>query len=329
MAPPPDQTDSGDTDSLIKRFSRPDPAVLAILDDPEAGAKARLRACRHLIRFGEIGAATTHLVALLDNPKVRPAVETLLAQCRELKALGMDAEPAPSTAEPDTDSSADTGFLSLPRGSETTVIAFTGRGRRLGISTYFMERVLRDTGVNLIFLFDWRDAFYLAGVDGLGADAAEAASGIGKLADDIGTKKLVCLGQSAGGYAAIYYGEALRADGVIAFNPVIEPVISGVSHDRICSVLGRTPEPAEIDLRQIYLRSKRPPVTRIVFGADAASDRKSAEYMGGDLGVSLQPVAGIKGHAIVTPLVLSGEFRSVFDSFLQEVGPGRWGDSAE
>ena len=176
--------------------------------------------CIYLIRFGQVGAAATHLASLAEIPALRERVEALLATCRDLRKLDVGGQPSPQATE-SAGELEDQGYWSVPVGSKTTLIAFTGLAKRLDISIYFMQRVLEPYGFNVIYLFDWENAFYFGGVRGLGSNVADTVDRLRRMCSQLGTRRLVCFGQSSGGYAAMRYSLELRADGVLAFSPVI------------------------------------------------------------------------------------------------------------
>jgi pimeloyl-ACP methyl ester carboxylesterase len=141
---------------------------------------------------------------------------------------------------------------------------------------------------------------------------------------EMGTRRLICLGQSWGGYAAIRYGAELDADAVIAFSPEILRVMGGAGLERIRAAVGGEVDPADLDLRLLLSRRHRTPRTWIVYGAGNAADTRSAEYLAGLPGVVQRAVPGINHHAIMAPLVISGRFSRIFERISAEVGPGRW-----
>lgn len=109
--------------------------------------------------------------------------------------------------------------LSAP--SQVLAIAFGGMMMRLdGLPPFEFFRVLDSvTPAKKLFLRDQSQAYYHHGIPGLGDDIAEVATGIHKIAERTGALKLVMLGNSGGGYAALLFGRLLGADEVHAFAP--------------------------------------------------------------------------------------------------------------
>ena len=317
LPPAPGQIDS---------VSRIAPEVLAVLDNPQATIEERADACNSLVRFGEFGRAVVYLSAMLEEPALREFAQSTLLRIRSLKQMGMGAIRRPRSLPQAPDGTFDdTGYWVVPADSETTVIAFTGKAMRLDISIYFMQRILKRFGVNVIYVFDWADAFYFAGVKGLGKTPRKTVARLRVLCTQLGTKRLICFGQSSGGYAAIRYGAKLGADGVLAFSPVILPVMKRHILDDIERATGRRPPQRCLDLRLILGRGgPRVPHTKIVYGDANRADVRSARHISDLPNVVEHVLAGVSTHGTVEATTVTGEFPDIFRTFCEEVGPGRW-----
>ena len=125
------------------------------------------------------------------------------------------------------------------------------------------------------------------------------------------------------------YGLELRADGVLAFSPVILGAMdaTGQNYGMIARALGSPPDSATLDLRRLYeARPRRAPYTEIVFGERNLTDVGSAAHMAGLPGVVIRPLAGVEVHGTVEATTLSGDFSPILARFCEAVGPGRWGE---
>jgi pimeloyl-ACP methyl ester carboxylesterase len=338
LAPPP----------RIEAFSRPDPKVVGLLEDPCATPEQRLSACRHLVRFGRIGQAVTAVSAMLEDPALRDEAREILQQIRIVRKMGLDpdlrlADAAEAPAVPATPArksggkgkagkngrteafDPDRGYWVVPTDSDTTLIAFTGRAMRLDISIYFMQRLLSRFGVNVIYVFDWADAYYYGGVTGLGTNLRQTTRSLRALCRQLGSKRVICFGQSTGGYAAIRYGVELRADGVLSFSPVILPVARRRMLDHIARKTGVRLQRQEADLRAFLERAARVPLTRVVYGDGNRHDVRSARHLSGLPNVVEQVLPGVTTHGTVEETTLAGTFPGIFRDFCREVGarPGR------
>lgn len=74
--------------------------------------------------------------------------------------------------------------------------------------------------INLILVRDARNAWYHRGIPGLGDDVDQVAAALANIVRAIGPSRVVTLGQSMAGYAAIMFGTLLGADAAVAFGPL-------------------------------------------------------------------------------------------------------------
>jgi len=309
--------------SRVEAAIQLDSRFLFALASPDASARARFNACSHLVECGEVGRALVHLADLMDVDELRADVEGLIVQCRRMRALRSDARRGrgwPHNAR------IGEGYAAISAGSDTTVLCFTGRGAIFGISSYFMRGLLDLHNVNSVYLFDWRDAGYLGGIAGLGNTFGESVAGLKRLCRDLGTRRLIALGVSLGGYGAMRVALELRADATLALGPQLRGVLDGHRLAVIREVLGAPVDPESIDLRHLYARASDPPLTWIVYGADNDSDTRCAAHMRGLRGVVEHPLPGVSEHTVLRRLALDGEFTPLFARFLDSVGPGSWSE---
>jgi hypothetical protein len=92
-----------------------------------------------------------------------------------------------------------------------------------GFDFYGRSRKLEDIAgrpINRILLRDFENAWYHRGVKGLGQSIDEIRDRLQALIDEIRPSKIVTIGQSMGGYAAILFGRLLNVDRVLAFGPL-------------------------------------------------------------------------------------------------------------
>lgn len=79
---------------------------------------------------------------------------------------------------------------------------------------------LHHTCFNHLFLRDSLNAWYHRGIPGLGSHVDEVAGTLRGLIRSMGVSRVITIGQSMGGYAAIMFGLLLGADQVVAFGPL-------------------------------------------------------------------------------------------------------------
>ena len=102
----------------------------------------------------------------------------------------------------------------------TLLIAFGGLASRLdGIPPFEFLSALSDTAARRVFVRDLNQSWYQEGVRGVSSTLATTTAALRALVAESGARRVVTLGVSAGGFAAIYFGCQLDADFVLAFGP--------------------------------------------------------------------------------------------------------------
>jgi hypothetical protein len=105
----------------------------------------------------------------------------------------------------------------------TLVVCFAGMlGQLGGVPRFEFLGVCRRAGVNhALFLKDPSQSWYLRGVGGAGRSFEAIIETIRAEVDRLQPDRLVLMGYSGGGYAAVRAGVALGADAVISFVPQV------------------------------------------------------------------------------------------------------------
>jgi hypothetical protein len=99
------------------------------------------------------------------------------------------------------------------------LIAFTGFIHRLSMRVYEFFEATKDAGYSRILLRDKHKVWYHRGIDRQRPNYPSLIKYLNSEIEQLQPKKVICLGTSAGGYAAIVAGHHLRADYVHAFAP--------------------------------------------------------------------------------------------------------------
>ncbi len=106
----------------------------------------------------------------------------------------------------------------LTSDSGTMLIAFAAMSHLRPAPFHFFEAT---TGlpVKRLFVRDPSLIWYQRGLPGFGDTIDEVAGSLRMIISEQGVERLVVIGSSAGGYAALAFGCALEADLVLAFSP--------------------------------------------------------------------------------------------------------------
>jgi hypothetical protein len=111
--------------------------------------------------------------------------------------------------------------LLIERGRDNSVliIAFTGFVHRLSLRVYEFFEVTQATGYSRILLCDKQRIWYHHGIDQEHNDYPSLIVCLKSQIAKLKPQKIICVGTSAGGYAAIVAGHHIGADYVHAFAP--------------------------------------------------------------------------------------------------------------
>jgi pimeloyl-ACP methyl ester carboxylesterase len=220
-----------------------------------------------------------------------------------------------------------TAPLSSDFGGESTtlLLAFGGLAGKLGIPPFEFFSLTGEMPIKRLFVRDLHQAWYHRGIPGQGRTIPVVAKSLGRLIDGHEVERLVVVGVSAGGYAALAFGHLLGADAVVAFGAQTTIDLAGlaaIGDDRWDEQIGPLArasalDPAWTDLcRALADRPDSPPVSRLYFDADFGPDRRHAERLADLPGVSLHGIEG-GAHEVARTMRQDGSLQRVLLEALQ------------
>ena len=298
----------------IDALNRPPAVALETLADRTSSAAQRLDACAVLIQSGVVNWTLPHVEALLASRDVAAAARQLRDLCHALAEFDLsDGGHTPDNAELGMSTG---NYWLVPAGSRKTLIAFTGWAKRLSVSVYMMQRILEPFGVNVIYLFDRDNAFYLGGIGDPWKGIEATADLLVRLCRGLGTETVYCMGQSTGGYGALRYGLELGARATLAFSPLIWQIGRPRPQQRIQAAVGRVLDDSQTNLRSLYLSRQRTPSTIVVCGEHNKADMQSARELSGLSGVETLVLNGVSDHAVIKHLLTTKSLGPLMTRFL-------------
>ena len=206
-------------------------------------------------------------------------------------------------------------------GASTALVCFSGVGLiGSGVPLPMLHRWLGQFDVHLVYLHRRRVAdFYVGGIPELGDDLASTCAGLRRLVEGLGASRLLCYGNSSGGFAAILYALQLEADAVLAMGPPTNMTPEFNEHLLMADVskqLRASYPGGPLDLRPLWQAAERPPRLTIVRGQHNWDDRLYADHLADLANIEVREVAGYPGHQVVLELLLRGEYMSLIEGFL-------------
>ncbi len=198
--------------------------------------------------------------------------------------------------------------------SDTTLLVFTGLADQAMVPIGCIDAFCAAAGHSAVYLRDRSRSLFVGGVPDLALDYSSSLDAIGRIVEELGTRRLLSFGSSAGGLGAIRYGLDLSASGVLCASGATcahEAFLDRHADQRgrvVVRRLQRSFGRAELDVYdQVAANCGR---TQIVmcYGDGSESDAAHAKHLDGLPGVTLHPLAGLGRHGSFARMVLDGIF---------------------
>jgi tetratricopeptide (TPR) repeat protein len=159
-----------------------------------------------------------------------------------------------------------------------TLIAFGGMALGLSMPPKEFFHSLVDKDLNIIFVKDFKQCWYQKGLLGITNDIESTVEYLKGILPKT-TGKLITLGASAGGYAAIRFGVALNADRVLAFSPqtlidketvrvFAKNYLRDMAFDQI-----------DLDLKKVIERYDSKAAIEVYYGSENRRDRMAVKHI--------------------------------------------------
>lgn len=103
--------------------------------------------------------------------------------------------------------------------NDSLMIAFTGMLGLMGMPNFEFAGLAAKLNTKAILLRDPKRQVYMCGIPGVGNDIAGIVTKLKALIDQSGATRVVSVGNSMGGYAAILFGILLNVDVIQSFAP--------------------------------------------------------------------------------------------------------------
>jgi pimeloyl-ACP methyl ester carboxylesterase len=108
----------------------------------------------------------------------------------------------------------------VDREGDALLVFFSGGGKGMGGIPHVGFRKTTDClPAKLAFVRDPSRSAYLGELPGIGRGHDDLAAAVTRVREEAGVSRVVCVGNSMGGYAALVVGSMIRADEVLAFSP--------------------------------------------------------------------------------------------------------------
>ncbi|NEX93554.1 hypothetical protein, partial [Caulobacter sp. 17J65-9] len=205
--------------------------------------------------------------------------------------------------------------LQIVRGSsDTAVLVFMGLADQLVMPIPMFDRYLAEHDFTAVYLRDHQRLLYLTGMPSLAPDYAGTLAKLRGMLDALGVRRLITVGNSAGGVGAISYGIDMGAEQIIGFGSPTTLIgkLKSVDHrarafaDRLYRSVPHEQRDIEAKLRDPARKAR----VDLFYGEGMPEDRAHATQVEGVHGVTLRPLAGFGGHGSLLRLAQEGRLRA-------------------
>jgi len=205
-------------------------------------------------------------------------------------------------------------------GAKTTFVIFCGLAARFGQYLNIIHySYMAKLDVNVIYVRDFSHLLYLTGIRSLGS-VEESRDKLREIIAELGTTRLVCMGNSGGVFGALHYGAMLPADKVMVFSGPASLQIGFEESERqayqrlhALRVEGKVEWP---DLREVY--SRNDVSVEFYFGNLNRVDTAQANALAGLSNVRLMPQES-RQHVVIDEMHSSGLFGRALRSAAYDV----------
>jgi tetratricopeptide (TPR) repeat protein len=292
--------------------------AIAIARSPDAAAAAQVEAARTLVQYG----LTEIAAPLLSRLEAHSAAARQLGLAlRQIVRMGLAQPMVAGAAHPDpADNQLESlqGFLEKPSpGSDTLLLVFPGTNNRMWMTFSLMHKMLRKTGVSIVYARDLQHDWYSSGVVGLGEDFESTVEGFRNLAGRYGARRILTLGNCIGCLGALRFGLSLGAEGVLGFGPKLQPRRNLKPDQQTSLRTFRAKRRASHQhVRARYLAAAERPNVTLFFGEHCSDDAAYVRAMTEVPGAIVTAIPGSSDPDSLKDLLILGLLEPVLRDFV-------------
>lgn len=270
----------------------------AMADNPDLPPSWRLQFGLFALRAGQTDRGRTALSDLATDPALGATSRALIAA---LDVIG-PARPRVGVLQDN--------HVRVVRhpGARATLVLFAGFAGFSQVPEYLFDGLLAEFPANVIYLRDPHGQVFLHGIPELGADEAAMQTALARLVAELGAPRLVTMGNSAAGYAALRNGLALGADQVLSFAGFATPSADGPddpAHARQGFGELFPGDPSRYDLRPALAGQSRTRLVHVLGGA-YRPDLLRARDLDGIAQAEVHVLPGVDSHHVALHAMVDG-----------------------
>ncbi|HEX8232444.1 MAG TPA: hypothetical protein VF559_03735 [Caulobacteraceae bacterium] len=206
-------------------------------------------------------------------------------------------------------------------GAEATVIVLPGARNRFDqLHISYLDALLHDLPVNVIYLTDPSLRSCVLGVPLLGKGPEETAAALKEIAHGFGSRRVYTMGSSMGGFSAVRYGGLIGADAVLTVSGYTKLNAAGEELEESERTFMKQPSREfSPEVRSIRANLESSPQMRLlqIVASDNPHDVRQAARVEDLPNVRSVRVPGVADHAgVVHGMIGTGEFQRLLAEWL-------------
>lgn len=218
--------------------------------------------------------------------------------------------------------------MEIGTGSKTLLITFAGISGAIGLYPFEFFKTTQGFDIDKIFIRDLEQAWYHKGMKGISDSIETTAKYLKSIIKSHNYKKVVCLGNSMGGYAAIVIGHLIKADTVLAFAP--QTFLDTKNRQKYgdnrwkeqISALPKEIDKKYLDLSKLLISSNDKTKINIYYSLDERIDVEHVDKIKKFKNINLYPYKD-GGHQLVQLLRKSGHLYRILRNSLTKFSEDR------
>jgi tetratricopeptide (TPR) repeat protein len=203
--------------------------------------------------------------------------------------------------------------------TDTIVIVFTGLANRTGMPLVILDRFFAKLNVSTVYLRDPTRLLFNNGVSALGNCFDSSVAYLKELIAESGASNVVSFGISAGGFAAIRYGLALKANLIIGFGAAVNLRAEFLKDDGRAKIIVKRLQGLSaniLDLKPLIQASAGNIPIHLYYSEHMPQDTLHAKHIEHEPGVVLHELKNEREHNILGLFAEKGELFDILDSHL-------------
>ena len=266
------------------------------------------------LRASKIKDAISVLSVLVDSPTVATRAKPLFDALTHF-----EPEFWSENSRLNTGSDRDVHIVRVPNAVATMLVFASWDNLVSFLPHAYVDSLLKPFPVNLIYLNDNQSQAFLKGVESLGNTETATIARLHEIIIELGSKNVITMGASGGGFAAVRYGALLKANLAISFSGptyldrLVKETRTSLSNPwYVVNKIWEKEEDLQKDLLPI-IRSH--PKTKVLhfYGQHALTDKENAERIAQEPQVTVNPVAGVSDHWVMLHLIAQGKLPRILD----------------